>query len=251
AYCLRKEYNRRLNIALIVTGLFVSLLILLYFFNSGKEKQFIPLVDPDITIVNLAPDPEIKKPEIIKPPKPLAIPVKLKTVQYTTPVIVKNNDVPKDEKPVEIDALDNVRIGLANMDGAENIDGIAPPQGSGNGVIGGISDSKKETDTIAIFVQIESSYPGGQKAWSRYLNKTFSYPQNAVDNRIQGPVTVRFIVDINGVVSNVEAVNGPEDLKAEAIRVIKKSGKWNPAIQNGRTVKSYKEQRINFVLNEE
>jgi len=42
----------------------------------------------------------------------------------------------------------------------------------------------------------------------------------------------------------VEAISGPEELRAEAVRVIKKSGKWTPAVQNGRQVKSYKKQPI-------
>jgi periplasmic protein TonB len=49
-------------------------------------------------------------------------------------------------------------------------------------------------------------------------------------------------------VSDVEAVSGPNELRDAAVRVIKKSGSWNPAIQNGRKVKSYKSQPINFKL---
>ena len=72
-----------------------------------------------------------------------------------------------------------------------------------------------------------------------------------MDNEIQGSVMVQFIVDKEGNVSNVEAVSGPEELREEAIRVIKKSGKWNPAVQNGRQVKSYKRQSVLFQLQNE
>lgn len=99
-------------------------------------------------------------------------------------------------------------------------------------------------------MEIESSYPGGASAWSRYLNKTLKYPQEAQDNEIQGTIIVQFIVDKEGNVSDVEAVSGPSTggLRDEAVRVIKKSGKWEPAIQNGRKVKSYKKQPITFRL---
>ena len=40
----------------------------------------------------------------------------------------------------------------------------------------------------------------------------------------------------------------PNELREAAVRVIKKSGKWNPAVQNGRKVKSYKSQPMNFKL---
>ena len=59
------------------------------------------------------------------------------------------------------------------------------------------------------------------------------------------------IVDKEGNVSGVEAVSGPEELRAEAVRVIKKSGKWTPAIQQGRQVKSYKRQPVKFQLADE
>ena len=62
------------------------------------------------------------------------------------------------------------------------------------------------------------------------------------DNEIQGAVVVQFIVDKGGMVSDVEAISGPQELRDEAVRVIKKSGKWTPAVQNGRQVKSYKKQ---------
>jgi protein TonB len=41
-----------------------------------------------------------------------------------------------------------------------------------------------------------------------------------------------------------------DELNKEAIRVISRSGKWIPAMQNGRKVKSYKRQAIVFRLSE-
>jgi protein TonB len=59
---------------------------------------------------------------------------------------------------------------------------------------------------------------------------------------------VKFIVDKEGRVSEVEALSGPTELREEAMRVVRKSGNWIPAIQNGRNVKSYKSQAIVFRL---
>jgi len=46
----------------------------------------------------------------------------------------------------------------------------------------------------------------------------------------------------------VHGVSGPNELRGIAETVIMKSGKWKPAINNGRQVKSYKSQPIIFVL---
>ena len=112
---------------------------------------------------------------------------------------------------------------------------------------------KEEEDWDKTFtkVEIESEYPGGAAAWQRYLIKTLRYPQEAQDNEVQGTVVVQFIVDKAGVVSEVEAISGPKELRDEAVRVIKKSGQWTPAVQNGRQVKSYKKQPIVFRLETE
>ena len=71
-----------------------------------------------------------------------------------------------------------------------------------------------------------------------------------MSTEIQGTVMVQFIVDKDGHISDVEAISGPEKggLKEEAVRVIKKSGQWTPAVQNGRYVKSYKRQPVTFQI---
>jgi TonB family protein len=98
---------------------------------------------------------------------------------------------------------------------------------------------------------IESTYPGGPSGWLAYLNRTFKYPEQAVRNSIQGTVVVQFIVNDQGIVSDIEAISGPTSggLREETIRVIQKSGKWNPAIWNGYKVTSYKRQPLTFRLN--
>src|ERR1700733_14940645 len=99
-------------------------------------------------------------------------------------------------------------------------------------------------------VMIEAWYPGGDKAWNKYLGKNLHYPEVAVDNGISGIVIVQFVVNVDSTISDVKAVSGPTKggLREEAIRVIAQSGKWIPAIQNGKTVKSYVRRPISFVI---
>ena len=105
-----------------------------------------------------------------------------------------------------------------------------------------LPQEKDTTDLIFNKVEIEAEYPGGAAAWQRFLNRNLRVPVEVIENDIQGSVVVQFVVDEEGNVSNVETVSGPEALGAEAVRVIKKSGKWTPAVQGGRCVKSLKKQ---------
>ncbi len=109
-------------------------------------------------------------------------------------------------------------------------------------------EMQSDTGTIRTKVEIESAYPGGIGAWSRFIEKTLRYPYKAIGNEIQGVVVVKFIVGVDGSVRDIEAISGPSELRAEAIRVIKKSGVWVPAINNGVKVESYKMQPLVFKL---
>jgi len=65
-------------------------------------------------------------------------------------------------------------------------------------------------------------------------------------------VTLSFIVDREGNISDIQTLNDPGyGTAAEAIKVIKKSKQWIPAIQNGRNVIYRQKQSITFVVTEE
>jgi periplasmic protein TonB len=109
-----------------------------------------------------------------------------------------------------------------------------------------IADSSKTFSKV----EFESDYPGGANGWARFLKANLQYPNKAVRKKIEGTVIVQFIIDKDGSVSDVQAISGPESggLMEEAVRVIKISGNWKPAVQNGKKVKSYKKQPIQFKL---
>lgn len=108
--------------------------------------------------------------------------------------------------------------------------------------------SNSIADSILTKVEYESSFPGGVPGWGRFLQDHLQYPKKAVKKNIQGTVITRFIVDKDGTVSDIEAIDGPELLREAAIDVIKQSPNWKPAQQYGRKVKSYKIQPITFKI---
>jgi len=252
AYEMRKNYNRRLRMALISMASFCFLLIGGYFLsnviaaNANKKEVTVQ----DVQLEDLQQEEKKNEPPPPPPPKPPE-PPKVEMAKFTPPKIVKDEEVKEDEKPPEMEKLEDTKIGNVNQEGIKDEGIVAPPVDDGKGVVEAPKKDEEDYDKTFTKVEIESEYPGGSGAWLRYLNKNFRYPQEAIDNEIQGTVVVQFIVDKEGVVSDVEAVSGPQELRDEAIRVIKKSGKWTPAVQNGRQVKSYKKQPIVFKLESE
>jgi len=107
---------------------------------------------------------------------------------------------------------------------------------------------KYQADKIFTKVEIEPEYPGGQSGWINYLQKNLKYPKAAISKEIQGTVVVQFIVDKDGKVSDVKALDGPKELQEESIRIVKESGNWLSGVQNGKKVKVYKKQPIIYKL---
>jgi len=246
---LRKTYNKRLVKALLGTAVIIALMFighLLSNMNGGPKKQ--AMVVEDVQLEDIK---EQKKELPPPPPPPKVEPPKVEMAKFTPPKIVKDNEVKPEEKPPEQEKLEDTKIGAVNQEGIKDEGITAPPvSDAGKGVVETPKKDDEDYDKTFTKVEIESAFPGGSAAWLRYLNKNLRYPDDAVNNEIQGTVVVQFIVDKEGNVSDVQAISGPENggLRDEAVRVIKKSGKWTPAIQNGRQVKSYKKQPIVFKL---
>jgi periplasmic protein TonB len=110
-------------------------------------------------------------------------------------------------------------------------------------------DTTKKT-TLHTFdkVEIESAFPGGNAGWANFLSSHLVYPKKAYRKNIQGQVVAKFIVEKDGSLSNIEIASGPPELWQAVLDVLLQSPKWTPAVQNGKVVKSYKSQPINFSL---
>jgi periplasmic protein TonB len=246
AYELRKSYNGRLRMSIAVMSSVVLLLTAGFLFaDNGKMILAQTFEIPDGPVLeNLPDEPE---PPVVPPP-----PVKQPDVMERRNleiVVVPDDKVKPDEMPPPNDEFENAKISLVNKEGS-HYDEVAPPvaESVGKGIIE--PPKKANPDSVFMKVEIESRYPGGTEAWRRFLIKDLSnnYPQEAADQGIQGKVIVTFIVDKAGNLSNVHAVAGPKELYELAEKVIKKSGKWEPAQQNGQIVNSHKSQPIVFAL---
>jgi protein TonB len=229
---------------LLFIGYFVSTLL-----DNNRDNKNVQV--QDVQLEEIKQEEKKEDPPPPPPPKP-PDPPKVEMAKFTPPKIVKDEEVKEEEKPPEVEKLEDTKIGLSNQEGQKDEGIVAPPvEDGGKGVVEAPKKDDEDWDKTFTKVEIESEYPGGAAAWQRYLNRNLRYPQEAIDNEVQGAVVVQFIVDKEGNVSDVEAISGPQELRAEAVRVIKKSGKWTPAVQNGRQVKSYKKQPIVFRLESE
>ena len=247
AYELRKTYNKRLTKALLITAA-VALLVFLgsVFANIlGKGKsETLDVKDTQLADIkkNDAPPPPPPPPPPPKPPPPPEI----NQVKFTPPKIVKDEEVKPDEKIEEIKDDQKISTKTVESDNKEQVV-QAPVDTKGTEVV----EVKKDDDENRIFnkVEVEAAFPGGDAAWRNYLQKNLN-PDVPVENGAsEGTYTVivKFVVSKDGSLSDVSCESDPgHGMCAEAIRVIKKTRNWTPAIQNGRNVNAYRRQPITF-----
>lgn len=101
---------------------------------------------------------------------------------------------------------------------------------------------QNESESNKIFngddVDQKPSFPGGTNAFNTFIVSNLKYPVVAQENGIQGRVVVKFIVEKDGSISNVEVDRSVyPSLDNEAMRVIKNMPKWIPGQINGKAVK--------------
>jgi protein TonB len=98
----------------------------------------------------------------------------------------------------------------------------------------------------------KAQFKGGDKAFQRYVMDNFTYPWRCQENGISGSVLLRFVVDVDGSIVNIQVLEVstkcPEFAK-EAVRILKNSPRWIPGMYNGRFVKSYREFPLKMAVN--
>ena len=99
-------------------------------------------------------------------------------------------------------------------------------------------------------VEVLPAFPGGQNALDNFVFKNLEYPEEAVENNIEGIVTVNFAVDEAGKVSNAKIVGKPigYGLEEQVLQAVTKMPTWTPGIIKGKNVKTYYTLPVNFKL---
>jgi TonB family protein len=92
-------------------------------------------------------------------------------------------------------------------------------------------------------------FPAGNDSMIKFIRKNVNYPEEALKNKISGQVLVQFMVTEKGKIVNPKIIHGiGYGCDEEIIRIVKLFPKWNPAFQEGKSVKSYFNLPVEFYL---
>ncbi|NGM60969.1 energy transducer TonB [Sphingobacterium sp. SGG-5] len=164
-------------------------------------------------------------PEIKPVPKEKAVVEEVATVEEAT-------DKKKLIGPVAMKGMKGGSITTEGKWGTKDVAGSAT--GSTKGVEGGTGDGERIFESV----EINPSPKEGMDAFRRWIADNYQYPAGAIDAGVKGTVTVSFVVERNGELTDIKIL---KDLSygtgQAAINLLKRAKKWNPGIQNGRPVR--------------
>jgi periplasmic protein TonB len=230
AYIIRNIYGRHVVIASLFTMLILGFVLVFPriadFFKQQEETEEVAL--KSIKYTDLAPPPPIDKNQ--PPPPKLDVPPPVKTIIKFLPPKITDKEIVEEEEMPTIEEIKQNDTGAENIDRTGEIDFDEPVQE--------VLKEGNDEDIIFTVVEQQAEYPGGLQAMAKFLQKNMKYPAVARRMGIEGSVFVSFVIDREGVISDIQVVKGiSAECDKEAARVIKLMPPWKPGKQNGKAVK--------------
>lgn len=244
AYAIRSAYGETIFKSLAIMILTVGSFFTAAYSYSHRE-QALALVDMPQTIdsvysipVYLPPEEKVV-PDIETPKTPVKPMISAISTNISDSIVVEISDTLKTDLVISV-----------QHSGAGNDSVNAVIEGSSGTGTNTIQNPSVTSTGIKGFLEVDSppEFEGGLKALNKFIAVHLRYPERASEAAQQGKVYVRFVVDENGYVSNLELLNNiGYGMDEEALRVVALIPKFkSPAKVKGVPVKTYFQVPIRF-----
>lgn len=262
AYRIRANAGKRQLRALIIILVLVAAIALIPFVigivNSGKKAE---TFTDETAMANLQKEnkkPKEEKKEEIHYMKKETNKVAVKaSIQFTAPVIKADDQI---DHSAELKSQDNLFLNKGDVSfkdykGDENaqtsMNDLKINQSTGGTGKGGNGDGDGPGgDGVMTTVEQPPTFPGGEAALLRYISTHLKYPQAALEQELQGTISLRFVVETNGSIGDVQVVKsfGDKSCEKEAVRVVKSLPRFIPGKMQGRAVRVWYTVPIRFMI---
>ena len=249
-----KRHNRAMIIVIIALAIILTFLILYMkgVFATPEEAETVATVDVELTNMDVEDVQEeedvMEQIDIPEPETEIQqIEEDVKQQLLTEAVIVDVVDEDKKMQDQEKIKEDDSKISIKNV--AEGAEDFTSQDQMKKDVIVVEEPVKVEPEKIFDAVEQMPTFPGGDAALYKFIGDNLVYPAQAAEEGVSGRVTIRFVVERDGTVSQVTVARGKHPaLDKEAKRVVSKLPKFIPGKQNGQTVRVFYTLPINFKL---
>lgn len=99
---------------------------------------------------------------------------------------------------------------------------------------------------------LDAYFPGGDSLFGKFVSQHIQYPERCLDEKLSGSLLLKFTIETDGSINNITPINEQisycPQFTEEAIRVLKLSEPWMPAIRNKKFVRAWRTIPFNFRL---
>lgn len=196
-------------------GMILAIGLCIVAFSIGQEKKTIEIIEvsgPEV-------EQELMDVTKVEEPKPQEAPVKQSVKLITNMINVVKNDVQLDDT-FDFQDFEEEEVVIADIEVEE-----------------------EEIVEEQAFVKVEKmpSFMGGDlNTFRAWVSGEFKIPAIAAENGIQGRVVVKFVIEKDGTIGDIQFLQSPDKVYEDEVRrVLKKSPKWTPGRQRDQIVRVY------------
>ena len=241
AYRLRKSTTKRNILAMVAVVILLIVAFIILTVKNFVDEQRAKVAMTQVAELTNYKQPEkkaeVKQKKVEVEPERVVERVK-SSIKFTAPVIKKDEEVKPDEELKTQDELMSTKTAIGTFDVKGNDDANGEILKAKEVIAEPEPPKHEEENKVFDIVEQQPLFPGGPAALMKYLSEHTKYPVVAQENGVQGRVTVQFVVEKDGSISDVHVLRGVDpSLDKEAVRVVKSMPRWTPGKQNGITVR--------------
>lgn len=241
AYRLRKSTTKRNILAMVAVVILLVVAFIILTVKNFVDEQRAKVAMTQVAELTNYDQPkkkaEVKQKKVEVEPERVVERVK-SSIKFTAPVIKKDEEVKPDEELKTQDELMSTKTAIGTFDVKGNDDANGEILKAKEVIAEPEPPKHEEENKVFDIVEQQPMFPGGPEALMKYLSEHTKYPVVAQENGVQGRVTVQFVVEKDGSISDVHVLRGVDpSLDKEAVRVVKSLPRWTPGKQNGITVR--------------
>lgn len=241
AYRLRKSTTKRNILAMVAVVILLIVAFIILTVKNFVDEQRTKVAMTQVAELTNYKQPEkkaeVKQKKVEVEPERVVERVK-SSIKFTAPVIKKDEEVKPDEELKTQDELMSTKTAIGTFDVKGNDDANGEILKAKDVIAEPEPPKHEEENKVFDIVEQQPLFPGGPAALMKYLSENTKYPVVAQENGVQGRVTVQFVVEKDGSISDVHVLRGVDpSLDKEAVRVVKSMPRWTPGKQNGITVR--------------
>ncbi|MBP5360582.1 MAG: energy transducer TonB [Bacteroidaceae bacterium] len=254
AYELRADTGKRNLKAIIALLVLLAFAYVLPYIVSGIASAVESLGSDQVTELSNIEQEDEEEDEIqIEENKPDEAPAETVTemassIQFTVPEITDN--VAEDKELIAQQKAQEARAKMGEFNFQGN-DETSTNIKSDKKQLGDVASGGGGEGEAKVFTYVEQMpvFPGGEAALQKFIHDHLKYPTVSLEEGVQGTVMLRFVVNENGSVGEVQILKSLDTYcDREAKRVVQSLPRFTPGRQQGKPVKVWFQFPIRFEI---